>query len=72
MEIQRQNGPKNQLELLPDEFTREEYYQMRRSQGKSVDEESLKKWVTRGYIYRDAATGRYCKTEKYLKRVGKP
>jgi hypothetical protein len=72
VEIQRQNGPKNQLELLPDEFTREEYYQMRRSQGKSVDEESLKKWVTRGYIYRDAATGRYCKTEKYLKRVGKP
>ena len=69
VEIQRQSGPKNLLELLPDEFTREQYHQMRVSQGKSGDGgNSLRVWTNRGYIAHDDVTGRYCKTEEYLKR----
>ena len=69
VEIQRQSGPKNLLELLPDEFTREQYHQMRQSQGKSGDGDStLRTWTTRGHIAYDEATGRYCKTEEYLKK----
>ncbi len=69
LEIQRHSGPRNLLEQLPDEFGREDYRLMRERQGKSGDGDStLRKWVSRGYIYRDAATGRYCKTEEYLKR----
>ena len=69
VEIQRQSGPRNLLELLPDEFTREQYRQMRQSQGKAGDGDStLRKWATRGHIAYDEATGRYCKTEGYLKK----
>ena len=69
VEIERQSGPRNLLELLPDEFGREEYQLMRQRQGKSGDGvTTLKKWVVRGYIFRDEATGKYCKTESYLKK----
>ena len=69
VEIQRQSGPRNLLELLPDEFSREQYRQMRQSQGKAGDGEgTLRKWATRGHIAYDEATGRYCKTEAYLKK----
>ena len=69
VEIQRQSGPRNLLELLPDEFTREQYRQMRQGQGKVGDGvETLRKWVTRGHIAYDEVTGRYCKTESYLKK----
>ncbi len=69
VEIERQSGPRNLLELLPDEFGREEYQLMRQRQGKSGDGvTTLKKWVVRGYIFRDEATGKYCKTEAYLKK----
>lgn len=69
VEIQRQSGPRNLLELLPDEFTREQYRQMRQSQGKAGDGEgTLRKWATRGHIAYDEASGRYCKTEGYLKK----
>ena len=69
VEIQRQSGPRNLLELLPDEFTREQYHQMRQSQGKGGDGDStLRKWVTRGHIVYDEASGRYCKTEAYMKK----
>ena len=69
VEIQRQSGPKNLLELLPDEFTREQYRQMRQSQGKDGDGDStLRVWTKRGYIAIDEATGRYCKTEEYLRK----
>jgi len=40
VEIQRQSGPKNLLELLQDEFTKEQYRQMRQSQGKTGDGEN--------------------------------
>ncbi len=69
VEIQRQSGPRNLLELLPDEFTREQYRQMRQSQGKTGDgNDTLRKWITRGHIAHDEATGRYCKTNDYLKK----
>lgn len=66
MEIQRQSGPLNLLNLLPDEFTREQYRQMRASQGRTPDDDAtLRKWVSRGYIDYDDTVGRYCKTTKY-------
>ncbi len=69
VEIQRQSRPQNLLELLPDEFTREQYRQMRQSQGREGDGNgTLRIWVNRGYIVNDAASGRYCKTEAYLKK----
>ena len=69
LEIQRQSGPQNLLELLPDEFTREQYHQMRQSQGRSGSGEStLRTWTTRKYIAYDEASGRYVKTEEYKRR----
>ena len=69
VEIQRQSGPQNLLELLPDEFTREQYHQMRQSQGRSGDGEStLRVWQNRGYIAYDEVSGRFCKTEAYKQK----
>ena len=69
-EIQRQSGPQNLLDLLPDEFTKDQYHQMRMRQGKSGDGDStLRTWQTRGHIVFDEVSNRYCKTEEYLKRV---
>jgi len=66
VEIQRQSGPQNLLELLPDEFTREQYRQMRANQGRTGDgSNTLRSWANRGYIVFDETSGRYCKTEKY-------
>ncbi len=72
VEIQRQSGPQNLLELLPDEFTKEQYRQMRRGQGKSGDGDStLRVWAKRGYIVIDESTGNYCKTEEYKKKFSR-
>ena len=69
VEIQRQSGPQNLLELLPDEFTKEQYYQMGRQQGRVGNGEStLRVWQNRGYIAYDEVSGRYCKTEKYKQK----
>ena len=69
VEIQRQSGPQNLLELLPDEFTKEEYRLMRQRQGKSGDGEStLRVWQNRGYISYDAVSGRFMKTEEFLRK----
>ena len=71
VEIQRQSGPQNLLELLQDEFTKEQYRQMRQSHGKTGDGDStLRSWVCRGYIVYDEANGRYCKTEAYKMKYG--
>ena len=68
VEIQRQSGPQNLLELLPEEFTKEQYRQMRQQQGKGGDGEStLRSWQSRGYIVYDEVSGRFCKTKKNLK-----
>ena len=69
VEIQRQSGPQNLLELLPDEFTKEQYRQMRQQQGKTGSGDgTLRSWQSRGYIVYDEVSGRYCKTEAYKKR----
>jgi hypothetical protein len=71
VEIQRQSGPQNLLELLPDEFSREQYYLMRQSQGKAGNGDStLRTWMSRNYLYFDTATGNYCKTEEYKNKYG--
>ena len=67
--MQSQSGPQNLLDLLPDSFGREEYRLMRERQGKSGDGSgTLRVWVQRGYIFRDEASGRFCKTEEYLRK----
>ena len=69
VEIQRQSGPQNLLELLPDEFSKEQYRQMRQQQGKSGSGDgTLRSWQSRGYIVYDEVSGRYCKTEEYKKK----
>ena len=71
IDIQRQSGPQNLLELLPDEFTREEYYQMRKLNGKQgTGDSTLRSWMTRGHVALDDITGRYCKTEEYKRKYG--
>ena len=71
VEIQRQSGPQNLLELLPDEFTKEQYYQMRQQQGKTGSGDvTLRSWQSRGYIVYDQVSGRFCKTETYKKKFG--
>ncbi len=68
--IQRQSGPQNLLDLLPDTFNREEYHLVRKRKGKPGDGEStLRKWVSRGYIVHDDLSNRFRKSEEYLKRV---
>ena len=67
--IQRQSGPQNLLELLPTEFDIEQYRQMRASQGRPTNGDiTLRVWTSRGYIFFDQATGRYCKSEKYISK----
>ena len=71
VEMQRQSGPQNLLELLPDEFTKEQYRQMRQSQGRTGDgEATLRTWTNRGHIFYDEVNGRYCKTEEYKQKYG--
>ena len=71
-EIQQQSGPQNLLELLPDEFTREQYSQMRNSQGRKGDDmTALRQWINRGYIVFDDVSGRYCKTDNYKLKFSK-
>ena len=69
VEIQRQSGPQNLLELLSDEFTKEQYYQMRQQQGKTGSGDgTLRSWQSRGYIVYDEVSGRYVKTEAYKRK----
>jgi hypothetical protein len=62
VEIQRQSGPQNLLELLPDEFTRDQYRLMRQTEGREGDGDStLRSWQTRGHIAFDEVSGKYVK-----------
>ncbi len=66
IEMQKQVAPQNLLNLLPDEFTRDEYRQMRLSQGRGGDgNATLRTWTNRRYIVYDDTVGRYCKTNDY-------
>lgn len=67
--ILKHSGPQNLLDLLEDEFSKEEYQQMRASQGKTGDGEStLRTWIARGHIVWDEIVGKYVKTEAYKDR----
>ena len=67
--MQRQHGPKNLLNLLPDAFTREQYRNLRQGQGKGGDGEStLRSWIHRNYIFFDDINGSFCKTDEYLQK----
>ena len=69
VEIQRQSGPQNLLDNLPDEFTKEQYRQMRQQQGKTGDGDStLRSWTKRNHIVYDETSGRYCKTAEYKRK----
>ena len=69
IEIMRQSGPQNLLELLPDEFTKEQYRQMRANQGRDGNGDStIRVWQKRGYICFDEVFGTYCKTSKYKEK----
>ena len=61
-------GIANNLDLLPDEFSREDCRSMRIQQGKKNPnpKDQLAKWIYRGFISYDEATKKYHKTEKYL------
>jgi uncharacterized protein YecE (DUF72 family) len=72
----RRNGPRNLLDLLPDEFTRDEAHQMRHRQGirQGNAQAMLDNWRKRGYIEvvgepkpKDMGTQRFAKTAAYLK-----
>ena len=64
-EMQRHSGPQNLLELLPDEFTREQYLQMRQQAGRpGPGDSTLRTWQTRGHIALDETSGRYVKINK--------
>ena len=64
--LQRQSGPQNLLQTLPDEFSREQYLLMRQQHGKQGDgKATLRSWMHRGYIVYDEVVGNYCKTKDY-------
>ena len=69
VEIQSQSGPQNLLDLLSDEFTKEQYVQMRQSQGRSGSGDStLRSWQSRGYIVFDDVSGHYYKSAAYKQK----
>ena len=76
MRRQGHRGPQNMLDLLPDEFTREEVHLLRQSQGITTGSTSkmLSNWKHRGYItlFSNSIPGSgeelYRKTGLYLKR----
>ena len=61
-------GIANQLDLLQNEFTREECRSMRIQQGckNPNPKDQLAQWTKRGFIMLDPETQHYRKTEKYL------
>ena len=58
----------NNLDLLPDAFTREECRSMRIQQGKKNPnpKDQLAQWTKRGFITYNEVTRKYHKTQKYL------
>ena len=58
--IMNQYGQQNLLMLLPAEFTREEYYQLRIRCGKEGKGDStLRVWISRGYVVWDEIANRF-------------
>lgn len=72
LEIQHQSGPQNLLDMLPDEFTREQYSQLRSNQNrKGNGEVTLRVWTSRNYIVFDQTSGCFCKTKEYKNKYSR-
>ena len=52
VEIQRQSGPRNLLELLPDEFTLDDAKRVRMQEGMGTEKtiKMIRNWMNRGYV----------------------
>ena len=71
MEVEKRvvrGGIANNLDLLSDQFTREDCRSMRIQQGKKNPnpKDQLAQWTKRGFITYDEVTKKYQKTQKYL------
>lgn len=65
-QITKVRGRQNLLELLPQNFSRQDAIEVRRLQGLTENPTSmLSTWVSRGYISLDPQLGMYEKTDKY-------
>lgn len=72
MSIQFSSGPQNLLDLLDNDFTLDEYHQIRAQQNKAGDgDATLRKWKSRQYIDWDDTLQCYHKTDTYLNRISK-
>ncbi len=68
-QVQKRRGRKNLLDLLPESFTKDDAAQIRKQEGRTESPlQMINLWVFRGYVEQDS-TGRYVKTENYLKRA---
>lgn len=57
--------PRNMLTLLPDEFSKADFLDMRRRIGKATtDLAQLRMWIRRGFVVYDEVTDTYTKTKK--------
>ena len=64
-------GSKTMSNTVGMDITKDQYFLMRQSQGKSGDGEStIRVWINRGHIIYDEVSGRYCKTEEYKGKYG--
>ena len=64
-------GPRNMLELLPDEFTLDDAKRIRQQQGKDNNGNQcikmIRTWVNRGYVIQNTEYS-FIKSKKYIKR----
>ena len=62
-------GPRNLLELLPDEFTLDDAKRIRRKNGKSEGKtiKMIRNWINRNYVIQNSEFS-FVKSEKYKKR----
>lgn len=63
-------GPRDLISQLPDEFTEEQYLELRKRQGcKGNGKATLRKWKNRQYIYFDDISATFVKTGKGKKNL---
>ena len=62
-------GPRNLLELLPDEFTLDDAKRIRQKNGKSEGKTiiMIRNWINRNYVIQNSEFS-FVKSEKYKKR----
>lgn len=71
-EIQNHRGPQNMLMLLPEEFSKQEYQQLRTLMDKKGDgETTLRVWLSRKHIAYDEISERYINLKKIKSAVPK-